>query len=132
MAGRKRGYVWVRQPQKPKFDTIVKTKMLKRTQDFIDNNDKLRDKVSRIHIRGNYIYLYELVEQFNPEGADYIKPLIDGKYIEFPYARITLHDVETTKCSADWQRHNEQWISLFEGSLDECLSFIGQEGNWFQ
>ena len=75
--------------------------------------------------------LYELVEQFIPEGAIIIKPLIDGKYLEFPYARITMNDTKGNNCSADWQRHNNQWIELFTGTLKECLNNIEDDDSWF-
>jgi len=92
---------------------------------------KLSKKVSRVDMRGNRIYLYELVEQFNPHGAEFIKPLIDGKYLEFPYARITLHDKNGSRSTADWQRHNGQWVTLFEGQYSECIANIEEDGNWF-
>ena len=75
-------------------------------------------------MRGYRIYLYELVEQTISEGAVLIKPLIDDKYLEFPYARLTLRNVKGTVCSADWQRHNDQWITLHEGTLEECLHYV--------
>ena len=131
MANRKRQYVWVQKPIKPVFDASSKEKLLQKTQQFVNNMEKLRQKVSRISMRGNRIYLYQLVEQCNPKGAVFIKPLIDDKYIEYPYARITLLNVEATKCTADWQRHNDQWMSIYQGTFDECLSEIEGDNMWF-
>ena len=82
-------------------------------------------------MRANRIYLYELVEQFQPEGARFIKPLIDGKYCEFPYARLTLNDLNGESCTADWQRHNDQWMTLHAGTLAECLHAIENDDAWF-
>ena len=129
--GTKRQYVWVQEARKPVFDDRAKTKILQQTQEIIDNNDKLKQKVSRVVMRGNRVYLYESVEQFNSEGAVFMRPLIDGKYLEYPYARITMNDVEAKSCTADWQRHNNQWISLYEGTLAECLMDIENDTAWF-
>ena len=82
-------------------------------------------------MRANLVYLYELVEQFLPEGAIFMKPLIDGKYLELPYARITLHDTHGDSCAVDWQRHNNQWITLHTGTLEECLGYIEEDSCWF-
>jgi len=71
------------------------------------------------------------VEQFgwdDPE-AKFIKPLIDGKYAEYPYARITIYNNES---SLDWQRHTGQWATLFRGSLHECMKFVNETGGWFE
>lgn len=92
---------------------------------------KLSQKVSRVDMRGNRIYLYELVEQLNPDGAKFIKPLIDGKYLEFPYARITLLDKQGNSSTADWQRHNNQWVTIYTGTYIECLTSIEKDENWF-
>jgi hypothetical protein len=92
---------------------------------------KLSQKVSRVDMRGNRIYLYELVEQFRPEGSEFIKPLINGKYLEFPYARITLNDKFGDNSTADWQRHNNQWVTLFTGTYAECITGIEEDNNWF-
>ena len=127
----KRQYVWVPEARKPVFDDRARTKILQQAQETIDNNEKLKQKVSRVVMRGNRIYLYELVEQFASEGAIFIRPLIDGKYLEYPYARITINDMEGKNCTADWQRHNNQWIPLYEGTLDECLMNIEKDTAWF-
>ena len=65
------------------------------------------------------------------EGRVYIKPLIDGKYLELTYARITLYDSEGTDCTLDWQRHNNQWMTLANGTLEECLYHMEQDEGWF-
>jgi len=77
-----------------------------------------------VEIRGGWIYLYHLVEQFgwDDPNAKFIIPLIDGKYAGFPYARITV--IQNDRCSLGWQRHNKQWIELFEDTLTGCLEYI--------
>jgi hypothetical protein len=79
------------------------------------------------------VYLYHLVEQFgwdNPKTIFRI-PLIEGKYAEFPFTRITIYDLEGKECTADWQRHTGQWISLHEGTLEECLKHSEHENCYF-
>jgi hypothetical protein len=131
MANNKSQYVWVQKPSKPTFDANSKTRMLQAIQEHIKCMEKLRQKVSRIDMRGNRVYLYHLVEPFRIEGVTFTKPLIDDNYFEFPYARITLLKADATNCTVDWQRHNDQWISLYEGTLDECLNNIENDNGWF-
>ncbi|PIV59462.1 MAG: hypothetical protein COS14_05865, partial [Bacteroidetes bacterium CG02_land_8_20_14_3_00_31_25] len=79
------------------------------------------------------IYLHQLVEQFgwNDPDAKWLKPLIDRKYLELPYARITV--LINKKFSVDWQRHTGQWVQLAEeDSLIEALKFIDNESAYFQ
>jgi len=74
-----------------------------------------------------------LVEQFGWDDPDakWIKPLIDGKYAEFPYARITV--LKNKEFTVDWQRHTCQWVQLAEeNSLIEALKFIDNESAYFQ
>ena len=123
--------VWIYKPQAPKFTAGEKAKMLAKVKEIIEKLPKLSEKVSRLDMRGNRIYLYELIEQFAPEGAIFIRPLIDGKYLEFPYARITLNDIRGNSGTVDWQRHNEQWMTLYAGTLPECINNIENDDEWF-
>jgi len=79
----------------------------------------LNQIVNRTEIKAGRIYLYRLHVQFGWDKPDvqFIKPLIDGKYAEFPMARITLYDTEGNRCEADYQRHTGQWIHLYEGDI---------------
>jgi hypothetical protein len=124
--------VWVYKPQPPKFKPNEKAQFLEKVKTEIKSMPKLSQKISRVDMRANRIYLYELVEQFKPEGAEFILPLIDDKYLEFPYARITLKDKQGEKSTVDWQRHNNQWMELFEGTLLECLSHVEADDEWIQ
>lgn len=132
MPKKKDGRVWVYKPAPTKFTADKKEKIIGSIKEEIKNLSKLSRKVSRVDMRSNRLYLYTLVEQFMPkEGDVFIKPLIDGKYLEFPYARITFNDTNGVNCNLDWQRHNDQWITLHEGSLTDCLLYIENDNCWF-
>lgn len=124
--------MWLKNNLKPrKLDNFQKAKISGEVESFIEKSEKLSKSVNRIAIKSGRIYLYHLVEQFgwdDPESK-FIKPLIDGKYAEFPYARITIYNDE---CSLDWQQHNNKWATLFTGSLKECLQFMDENGGWFE
>lgn len=131
MTKKKNQRLWAYKPERPKFAANEKKEMLDRVKTVIDEKPKLSQKVSRLEMRGNRIYLYELVEQFKPEGAVFIKSLIEDKYLEFPYARITLNDAKGDSCTVDFQRHNDQWMSLYGGTLTECINHIEDDNTWF-
>ncbi|MFH0866163.1 MAG: hypothetical protein V1904_08205 [Bacteroidota bacterium] len=124
--------IWIYSPQPAKLKDYEKSDLKKKVLNFIKHSDKLLKTINRVEVKEGRIYLYHLVEQFgwdDPE-AKWIKPLIDGKYAEFPYARITVFI--NKKFSVDWKRHTGQWIQLFEeNSLDECLSDIENETAYF-
>jgi len=132
MAGRERKWVWVQKPVKVSFDAKAKEKLLCQVREMIDASEKLQKKVSRINMRADRIYLYQLVEVLNPEGREFIVPLIDGKYYEDYYARITIKDAEATDCTADWRRHNDLWMSLYSGTLQECIASIDNDNYWYR
>ena len=125
-------YVWVKGPPKPiKIDGRKKESISNEVKSFIENSAKLSKSVNRFEVRAGRVYFYQLVEQFgwnNPESK-FIVPLIDGKYVEFKYARITIYPLE---CTLDWQRSNDQWMSLFTGTMKECLQFMEDGGEWFE
>ena len=81
-------------------------------------------------MKGNRVYLYQLIEPYQDENTVFTIPLIDGKYFEIPYARLTLRDTNGDKCELDWQRHNDQWMTLQTGTLKECLEAI-ETSEWF-
>ena len=125
-------YVWVKGPPKPiKLDVRKKVSISNEVHSFVENSAKLSKSVNRFEVRAGRVYFYQLVEQFgwnNPESK-FIVPLIDGKYVEFKYARITIYPLE---CTLDWQRSNDQWMSLFTGTMKECLQFMEDGGEWFE
>ena len=74
--GKKRAqYVWVVQPQPPKFTAHEKTTMPASIKELIRQLPKVSKKVSRVEMQANRVCLYELTEQSNPEGALFTKPL---------------------------------------------------------
>ena len=101
-----KGYVWAFTPQPTKLVKNEKEALMKRINCYIETSNKLKEKVSRVEIKAGRVYFYELVEQFIPEGCIVLKPLIEGKYLEMPFGRLTLYDPRGDKCTADWQRHN--------------------------
>ena len=131
MGGKKREYVWVYQPEAPKFNAGEKTSVLEKVKVLIRQQPKVSQKVSRVEMRANRIYLYELVEQRKRNSAIFINPLIDGKYLEYLYARITVQDAQGNNCTVDWQRHNNKWITLYAGALLECIKNIENDECWF-
>ncbi len=125
-------YVGVKGPPRPiKLDGRKKESINNDVKPFIENSAKLSKSVNRFEVKAGRVYFYQLVEQFgwnNPE-VKFTIPLIDGKYVEFHYARITLFPNE---CSLDWQRYNNQWMSLFTGTMKECLQFMEDGNEWFE
>ncbi len=124
--------MWVKGNLKPKkLDRYQKMKISDEVKVFVKKSEKLSKSVNRIDVKAGRVYLYHLFEQFgwSDPDAKFIKPLIDGKYLEFPYARITIYNNE---CTLDWQRHNNQWMSLFTGTLQECLNFMNEAEDWFE
>ena len=122
---------WAYKPSPLKFTAKEKEEILKKTNEIITTHQKISKKVSRVEMRTNRIYLYELVEQSDMESAVYIKPLIDGKYLEYPYARLTLLTIQGENCTADCQRYNNQWMTLYTGTLSECIAQIEDDNIWF-
>ena len=82
-------------------------------------------------MRNNRLYLYELIEQEIRDDVVFTKPLINGKYLEYPYARITVLAPNGDKCTADCQRYNDQWMSIFSGTLAECIAHMESDDGWF-
>ena len=128
------GHIWA-EPQSTNpdgFDAKTKAAIISEVREEIKNYEKLSKKVTRIIMRSNRLYLYELYEKKNrPEGAHLITPLIDGKYIEIMYARITMHDTEGQQCTLECQRFNDQWMPLYNGSLTQCLNIVENDDGWF-
>ena len=118
-------------PKPVSLDQQQKEALSNEIQLFIANSPKLSKRINRFDIKANHVYFYYLVEQFrwdDPE-AKFIKPLIDGKYAEFKYARITIYQLE---CTIDWLRSNDQWLSLFTGTFTECLKNMDENNEWFE
>ncbi|MDR3290906.1 MAG: hypothetical protein LBT10_02025 [Methanobrevibacter sp.] len=116
-------------PKKPaKLTKDEKIKIEAIVSEEIEKMEKLKNDVARIHIRAGRVYFYSRKEA--EEGKAYIVPVVDGKYLEFMYGRITIWDNEFKKCSLDWQRHNDKWIELDKGTLTECIRKM-ENNDWF-
>ena len=122
--------VWVKVKKPRKLSQSDKDSLIKRIEAEIAKTTKLRESVSRIEIRAGRVYLYKLHEQIRAEDFTYTVPLIDGKYLEFPYARITICGFAYNDCTLDWQRANEKWMTIEEGSLEECIQ-KAEQSDWF-
>jgi hypothetical protein len=132
MAGKPRGWVWVKSPpKKPTFDKSEKERIIAKTKTLIERLDKLQRNISRIDFKGNRLYLYCLFLQHNPRQEDYIMPLIDGKYLEYPYARIDFNKADFSDCTVFWQRHNGLWMDMYSGNLDKCLTDMEKDTIFF-
>jgi hypothetical protein len=127
----RKGMAWVYVKQPKKISPSEKESLLKRIEVEIAKTTKLRKTVSRIEIKSGRVYMYHLFEPSQPEGVIFTVPLIDGKYIELPYARITMYASIDDNCSLDWQRHNNQWMTISEGSLEECIQ-EAEQSEWFE
>lgn len=94
---------WVYEPKPVKLEKQDKEALLWRVNKVINTSDKLKKAVNRIDVKAGRVYLYHLVEQFGWDDPEriFIEPLIDGKYAEFPYARITIFDSRYGNCSTD-------------------------------
>ena len=123
---------WIQgNPTPQKLNDIKKLSLKKEVQSFIESSSKLSKSINRFEIKAGRVYFFQLVEQFGWDDPDarFIIPLIDGRYAEFKYARITIYPNE---CTLDWQRHNEQWIAVFRGTFTECLHYMDERNEWFQ
>ena len=126
-------YMWVFDPKTPaKISKHQKEALKQKVDGLIKSSNKLSKVTYRFDIRAGRVYIYHLVEQFgwDDPNAIFIKPLIDGRYNEFPLARIMLVDARGEKCRLDWQRHNGEWMPLYEDCLEACIRFI-EEDDWF-
>ncbi|NME97987.1 hypothetical protein [Aneurinibacillus aneurinilyticus] len=87
---------WASNYKPAKLSESDKMRLRSVVSKFIESSSRLREIVHRIEIKAGRIYLYRLHEQFGWDNPDvqFIKPLIDGKYAEFPMARITLYSTQ--------------------------------------
>jgi hypothetical protein len=125
-----KGGYWSKAPKKPvKLTKEDKIKIERIVKNEIEKTEKLKKDVARIQIKAGRIYFYSRKEA--EESKKYVVSLIDGKYLEFMYGRITIFDNEFKDCSLDWQRHNNSWEEMAKGSLVRCI-YEMEEDSWFQ
>jgi len=116
---RKARYLYKAAPKPVKLDKKEKNKILAIVEEEIAKTTKLKKDIVRINILAGRIYLYSEWE-LKGEGP-FIGDLKTGDMIEEKYARITIFDKEYKNCTLDWQRHNDQWITIEKGSLKHCI-----------
>lgn len=117
--------IWTLSNKPIQFSDALKEEFSKRVNELLKQTKKLARVSSRIHIHGGRIYFYYLSEAHLPENGIYVgKKLIDGKYQEWVFARITIYDRNGDHCTADWQNSSLRWHVVHEGSLENCLQFI--------
>jgi hypothetical protein len=78
--------------QKPEsFSKEEKRSLTERIKNYVEESTLLKERVSRLEIKAGRVYFYYYEEISQTHGI-LTKPLIDGKYLEFPFARITIYD----------------------------------------
>ena len=127
-----RKMVWAYSGKKPiSIQKAEKERILDIVEKEIERTEKVKQKTSRMEIRAGRIYIYELYEPMQMEGVVYTKPLVDGKYLEIPFMRITIYNKGYTDCTLDYQRYNDQWMTIDSGTLTECIE-KAENSEWFE
>jgi hypothetical protein len=130
--GRAKGTVWMFVGKQPlKTTETDKSKILSAVSLAIARTTKIKNLTSRIAIRAGRVYIYRLFEPTPTEGVTFTEPLTDGRYFEIPLARITIHDRACKDCTLDFQRYNNQWMTIDEGTLEECIN-KAEDSEWFE
>jgi hypothetical protein len=123
-------WVWTGKRTPAKLTDWDKVSIKRIVEAEIEKTTRLKGIVSRIQVKAGRVYLFYLHEVNVPEGAILLKPLIDGKYIELILARISIYDKSYKTCTLDWQRHNNEWMTIEKGSLEECIQ-MAEKSEWF-
>ena len=123
--------VWMYSKKPIKFQMLEREKLLAIMEEEISKTNKIKKMASRVDVRAGRVYIYEQYEPPQIEGVVYTKPLLEGKYLEAPYLRITIYNHDYSDCALDYQRYNDQWMTLFSGTLSECVK-EAEESEWFE
>lgn len=121
---------WVREEQPEKFSKNEKETLKDTIICYFDDYAKLKERTKKVEIKAGRAYLYEHYEVDTRYGK-IIKPLIDGKYLEMAFARITIYDKQYEKCSAEYQQFNGKWFTVSEGNLNNCIKYIAKNEGIF-
>lgn len=121
---------WVRVEQPEKFLKKDKEILKDTINCYFDNHKNLKERAKKVEIKAGRVYLYEYFE-VDANSGTIIKPLIEGKYLEMPFARITIYDKQYEKCSAEYQQYNGKWFTILEGSLNNCIKYIAENEGTF-
>ena len=111
--------VWVKVKRPIKLTKKEKEDLMDIVKLEIEKTSKLKKDISRIYIRAGRIYFYS--ERELKGDGPYINGLKKGDFVEDVYGRITLFKEDYSDCTLDWQRHNDQWIVISKGTLENCI-----------
>ncbi len=117
---------WVYDPKPVKFTKEDKISILNELQNILTTQAEIKKKMNRIEIRAGRLYFYNWTEPHIKEtdNIKFTKPLIEGKYLEYPFARITFYSKDMVNCDVAYQRHTGKWFVLNEGTFEDCLKYI--------
>jgi predicted nuclease with TOPRIM domain len=122
--------IWMKIKETTKFSSAEKNNLLNEVRRYIDEYKLLRERTKRVEVKAGRIYLYEFHE-IRKNYGELTKPLIDKKYVEMPFARITIYDKKYEDCSAEYQQYNGKWVIMTEGLLGDCIKYIEENGASF-
>jgi hypothetical protein len=122
--------MWVYVPKAAKLSKFEKENLNKLINENIKNEFELKEMAKNIEIKSGRVYFYKWIEQKGDYGI-LLKPLKEGKYLEIPFARITLYDSSGRNCSAEYNQYNGKWFTLKEGSIADCIKFISDNLQYF-
>lgn len=106
--------MWIKNNHPIKWTNHQKSDLADRTTHFLQTTQKLANNIHQVKLRGGRIYLTALFKVSHSE-----------ENTEYNFARITVYDSKGASCSADWQASDcRTWIVLYEGTLEECLSYV--------
>ena len=91
-----------------KFSESEKEAILKIIEDTVKQLPKIKERISKIDIKGNNVYLYKLNER--NRGINWIQ--------------IVVCDKEYADCALMLYKDTKKWIDYARGSLVECLEQI--------
>jgi hypothetical protein len=123
--------VWVKVKKVIKIHPNDKREILRIVTDALEHSPNAKKNLSRIVIRAGRVYVYKLYEPFQTEGTVFTEPLIDGKYFEYPWLRISIYDRTFRDCTLDWQRDNGEWMTIDQGTLEDCI-VKADTSEWFE
>jgi hypothetical protein len=129
---RQKDMIWVRVKKTITLQQRDKEQVQRIVTDAIEKSTKIKENLSRIVIRAGRVYVCKLFEpaHIEGEGISFTQPLIDGKYLEYPFLRISIYSRGYTDCTLDFQRHNDQWMTIDHGTLEECIA-KAEASEWF-
>ncbi len=121
--------IWVKASALVKLTAEQKDAILERVRTLVISSKILAPVINRLDLENGRIFLYFLyqVVPTSLPGLSNSAPLIEGKYVERCYARITLFNVEASECAADLERQAGQWVPIKEGSLEVCLKTLEEK-----